>query len=75
LTLDDNRYIIIAEERETEMKYQVGDVVQMTNGYGIIKQIIGKNVRVLVSGQYGYGEWYTFDQIVSHAALSRNKGD
>jgi len=57
------------------MTYQVGDVVQIADGYGIIKQIIGKNVRILVSGRYGYGEWYTFDQIVSHAALSRNKGD
>jgi hypothetical protein len=73
--LDDNRYIIIAEEREIEMTYQVGDVVQIADGYGIIKQIIGKNVRILVSGRYGYGEWYTFDQIVSHAALSRNKRD
>lgn len=64
---------MIEQEREIKMKYQVGDVVQMANGYGIIKQIIGQNVRVLVSGQYGYGEWYTFDQILSHAALSRNK--
>lgn len=52
------------------MQYQVGDVVQVASGYGIIKQIIGKNVRILVSGQYGYGEWYTFDKIISHAALS-----
>lgn len=56
-------------------KINVGDVVQVVSGYGIVQQIIGKNLRIRLSGQYGYGEWYTFDQIVSHAALSRNKGN
>jgi hypothetical protein len=49
---------------------KVGDVVQVSEGCGTVQQIIGKNLRILVSGQYGYGEWFTLNQIVSHAALS-----
>jgi hypothetical protein len=56
-------------------KIKVGDVVQVVNGYGIVQQIIGKNLKIRLSGRYDDGEWYTFDQIVSHAALSRNKGN
>ena len=51
-------------------KILVGDVVQVVDGYGTVQQIVGKNLRILVSGRYGYGEWYTVDQIVSHATLS-----
>ena len=64
------------QERETEMqKIMVGDVVQVVGGYGIVQQIIGKNLKIRLSGQYGDGEWYALDQIVCHAALSRNKGN
>lgn len=51
-------------------KIMVGDVVQVVDGYGNVQQIIGKNIKILLSGRYGDGEWYTLDQIVSHAALS-----
>jgi hypothetical protein len=74
--LDDNSGIIIAQEREKEMqKIMVGDVVQVVDGYGIVQQIIGKNLKIRLSGRYGDGEWYTLDQIVCHAALSRKKGN
>lgn len=56
-------------------KIMVGDVVQVVDGYGTVQQIVGKNLKILISGRYGDGEWYTFDQIVSHAALSRSKGN
>jgi hypothetical protein len=52
-------------------KIMVGDVVQVVDGYGTVQQIIGKNIKILLSGRYGDGEWYTLAQIVSHAALSR----
>jgi hypothetical protein len=55
-------------------KIMVGDVVQVVDGYGTVLQIVGKNIKVQLSGRFE-GEWYTFDQIVSHAALSRNKGN
>ena len=55
-------------------KIMVGDVVQVVNGYGIVQQIIGKNLKIRLSGRYGDGEWYTLDQIVSHAALYSKKG-
>ena len=51
-------------------KILVGDVVQVVDGYGTVQQIVGKNIKILLSGRYGDGEWYTLDQIVSHAALS-----
>ena len=51
----------------------VGDVVQVVDGYGTVQQIIGKNLKIRLSGRYGDGEWYTFDQIVSHAALVSKK--
>jgi hypothetical protein len=54
-----------------KMSIQVGDVVQVVDGYGNVQKIIGQNIKILLSGQYGDGEWYTVDQIVSHAALSR----
>ena len=67
---------MIGQERENEMqKIMVGDVVQVVDGYGIVQQIVGKNLKIRLSGRYGDGEWYTFDQIVSHAALSRIKGN
>ena len=67
---------MIRQERENEMKkIMVGDVVQVVDGYGNVQQVVGKNLKILISGRYGDGEWYTFDQIVSHAALSRNKGN
>jgi hypothetical protein len=67
---------MIVQERESEMqKIMVGDVVQVVDGYGTVQQIVGKNLKILISGRYGDGEWYTFDQIVSHAALSRSKGN
>jgi hypothetical protein len=67
---------MIGQEREIGMqKIMVGDVVQVVDGYGNVQQIVGKNLKILVSGRYGDGEWYTFDQIVSHAALSRIKGN
>ena len=56
-------------------KIKVGDVVQVVDGYGTVQQIVGKNIKILLSGRYGDGEWYTFDQIVSHAALSKNKSN
>ena len=56
-------------------KILVGDVVQVVGGYGIVQQIVGKNLKIRLSGRYGDGEWYTLDQIVCHAALSRNKGN
>jgi hypothetical protein len=52
-------------------KIMVGDVVQVVDGYGTVQQIIGKNIKILLSGRYGDGEWYTLDKIVSHATLSR----
>ena len=55
-------------------KIMVGDVVQVVNEYGIVQQIIGKNLKIRLSGRYGDGEWYTLDQIVSHAALYPKKG-
>jgi hypothetical protein len=51
-------------------KILVGDVVQVVDGYGNVQQIVGKNIKILLSGRYGDGEWYTFDHIKSHAALS-----
>jgi hypothetical protein len=51
-------------------KILVGDVVQVVDGYGTVQQIVGKNIKILLSGRYGDGEWYTLEQIVSHAALS-----
>ena len=54
-------------------KIMVGDVVQVVDGYGNVQQIVGKNIKIQLSGRYGDGEWYTLDQIVSHAALSRKK--
>ena len=51
-------------------KILVGDVVQVVDGYGTVLQIVGKNIKILLSGRYGDGEWYTLEQIVSHAALS-----
>jgi len=51
-------------------KIMVGDVVQVVDGYGTVQKIIGKNLKVLISGRYGEGEWYTLEQIVSRAALS-----
>ncbi len=56
-------------------KILVGDVVQVVDGYGSVQQIVGKNIKILLSGRYDDGSWYTFDQIVSHAALSKNKGN
>lgn len=56
-------------------KIMVGDVVQVVDGHGTVQKIVGKNLKVLISGRYGDGEWYTFDQIVSHAALWRSKGN
>jgi len=53
----------------------VGDVVQVVNGYGNVQQIVGKNIKILLSGRYGDGEWYTLDQIMSHAYLSKNKNN
>lgn len=50
-------------------KINVGDVVEMSCGYGTVQQIIGKNYRILLSGQYGYGEWYTLSDMISHATL------
>jgi hypothetical protein len=61
-------------EREKMQKIKVGDVVQVVDGYGSVQQIVGKNIKILLSGRYGDGEWYTFDQIVSHAALSPKRG-
>ena len=57
------------------MKIKVGDVVQVIDGYGIVQQIVGKNLKIRLSGRYDDGSWYTFNQIVSHAALSKNKGN
>ena len=56
-------------------KIMVGDVVQVVNGYGNVQQIVGKNIKILLSGRYGDGEWYTLDQIMSHAYLSKNKNN
>ena len=55
-------------------KIKVGDVVQVVDGYGSVQQIVGKNIKILLSGRYDDGEWYTFDQIVSHAALYPKRG-
>lgn len=52
----------------------VGDVVQVVDGYGNVQQIIGKNIKILLSGRYGDGEWYTLGQVLSHAALSPKWG-
>jgi hypothetical protein len=49
---------------------QTGDVVQVVGGYGTVQKIIGQNLKILLSGRYGDGEWYTLDKIVSHATLS-----
>ena len=61
-------------EKEKKMRkktnIQTGDVVQVVDGYGTVQKIIGQNLKILISGRYGDGEWYTLDQIVSHAALS-----
>jgi hypothetical protein len=56
-------------------KIMVGDVVQVVDGYGTVLQIVGKNIKILLSGRYGDGEWYTLDQIVSHAYLSKKKSN
>ena len=56
-------------------KIMVGDVVQVVDGYGTVQQIVGKNLKILISGRYGDGEWYTFDQIISHAYLSKKKSN
>ena len=56
-------------------KILVGDVVQVVDGYGTVLQIVGKNIKILLSGRYGDGEWYTLDQIVSHAYLSKKKSN
>jgi hypothetical protein len=61
-------------KEEKMQKIMVGDVVQVVNEYGIVQQIIGKNLKIRLSGRYGDGEWYTLDQIVSHAALYPKKG-
>ena len=53
----------------------VGDVVQVVDGYGNVQQIVGKNIKILISGWYGDGNWYTLDQIVSHAYLSKKKSN
>ena len=55
-------------------KIMVGDVVQVVSGYGNVQQIVGKNIKVQLSGRFE-SEWYTLDQIVSHAALSKKKGN
>jgi hypothetical protein len=55
-------------------KIMVGDVVQVVDGYGNVQQIVGKNIKVQLSGRFE-GEWYTFDQIVSHAYLSKKKSN
>ena len=52
----------------------VGDVVQVVNGYGNVQQIVGKNIKIQLSGRFE-GEWYTLDQIVSHAYLSKKKNN
>ena len=64
----------IQAQEKRKMKIKVGDVVQVVDGYGSVQQIVGKNIKILLSGRYGDGEWYTFDQIVSHAALSPKRG-
>ena len=56
------------------MKIKIGDVVQVVGGYGVVQQIVGKNLKIRLSGQYGDGDWYTFDQIVCHAALYPKRG-
>jgi hypothetical protein len=56
-------------------KIKVGDVVQVIDGYGSVQQVVGNNIKILLSGRYDDGSWYTLDQIVSHAALSRSKGN
>ena len=56
-------------------KILVGDVVQVVDGYGTVLQIVGKNIKILLSGLYSDGEWYTLDQIVSHAYLSKKKSN
>jgi hypothetical protein len=56
-------------------KIMVGDVVQVVDGYGTVLQIVGKNIKIQLSGRYGDGEWYTLDQIVSHAYLSKKKSN
>jgi len=56
-------------------KILVGDVVQVVDGYGSVQKVVGSNIKILLSGRYDDGSWYTFDQIVSHAALSKNKGN
>ena len=55
-------------------KIMVGDVVQVVDGYGNVQQIVGKNIKVQLSGRFE-GEWYTFDHIVSHAYLSKKKSN
>jgi hypothetical protein len=55
-------------------KIMVGDVVQMVDGYGNVQQIVGKNIKILLSGRFE-GEWYTLDQILSHAYLSKKKSN
>jgi hypothetical protein len=55
-------------------KIMVGDVVQVVDGYGTVLQIIGKNIKVQLSGRFE-GEWYTLEQIVSHAYLSKKKSN
>ena len=55
-------------------KIKVGDVVQVVDGYGSVQKIVGNNIKILLSGRYDDGSWYTFDQIVSHAALHPKRG-
>ena len=55
-------------------KIMVGDVVQVVDGYGNVQQIIGKNIKILLSGRYGDGEWYMVEKVLSHATLSPKRG-
>jgi hypothetical protein len=55
-------------------KIMVGDVVQVVDGYGTVLQIVGKNLKIQLSGRFE-GEWYTLEQIVSHAYLSKKKSN
>lgn len=32
-------------------KIMVGDVVQVVDGYGNVQQIVGKNIKILLSGR------------------------
>ncbi len=55
---------------------KVGDVVEVKSldgmrKCGIVEQIIGGNFRIRLSGQYGYGDWFSGGEIVSHAKLGK----